>query len=516
MDIKNMTLREKIGQTVMIQKPEKYIEQFGSAEKFLEKYPIGSIYYGGDTVGGPMDGIDANDNVLKELKMHSRIPLAIAGDFNMRDGGKNAIRLPDAMTLGATHSAELARKWGQCWGCAAKKKGLDWIFMPVADLNLIPNNPIVSVRSLGDDPELVGNMIENLVLGIQDCGVAATLKHFPGHGTEEIDPHVAPTFNNLSSEDWDKTFGKVFSQGIKAGAMSVMTAHNALPSKQSENELSEDGFYAIATLSKELTTDLLKKELCFNGVVVTDGLLMGGFSGSNCDMEIKTFECGSDVLLWPSLEYMDVLEQKILSGEISEERLDDAVNRVLELKKRTIGIENHIEIDSDEIVNQVAEESITLLNNKANILPLDKSKVKKVLLVTVSSSKAARDEMSCLKDIMEADGIEVIVKEDIWIPEMEKYEPECDLIIFAISRKPGGIGTIDIYGDNAVSVWASQASKPEKTVIASFGSPYLYSKYYKHIDTYINAYSSSKEVLNAFYKAIFGEILFVGKTPVKL
>ncbi len=517
MQVKDMTLREKIGQTIMIQHPQEYIDRFGSVKNFLEKYPIGSLYIGSEIAGAPIGESSAEKDMIEEFKKCSKQPFLIGGDFNSRISGNMFFKLPNQMALGATDDEQLAYEWGVMIGSAARKAGLHWIFMPVADLNLNINNPVINIRSLTDNPELTERLLTKVVQGIQDCGVAATAKHFPGCGADDIDVHVTRSDSTQTKDEWDKTYGRAFSAMINEGVASVMTTHGSLPCYQSENEC-VDGLYKTATVSKDITTGLLKEKLGFEGVVVTDGLIMGGFSGSNCELEIEAFLAGSDILLWPTLEYMDVLEQKILSGEIPESRLDDAVERILKLKQQTYLMQDFEEksIDSEKIVKEAAEKSITLLSNKNHLLPIDKNKIKNILLVLVSARKESVEEMKKLKDIFERYGINVTIEGDIWIPKLREHEKNNDLIIFAISRTPGGIGSIDIYGDNAVSVWASQASDKSKTVIASFGNPYLFKKYYKHIETYINAYSSTEESLEAFVKCIFGEIPFVGKSPVEL
>lgn len=302
-DVKAMSLREKIGQTMMIQNPEEYVERFGSVEAFLEKYPVGAVYLGSEPAGGPIGESKADSEVMEEFKRCSKYPLLIGGECNNWEEDGQWFAMPKQMALGAADDAELAHQWGRVLGDAARKGGRHWIFGPVADLNLNPDNPVINVRSLCDDPELTERLLTRVVEGIQSCGVAATAKHFPGHGTEGIDPHVARCSITQTREEWESTYGRAFGSLIECGLASVMTAHAALECYQSREEENE-GLYKVATLSRDITTGLLKEKMNFKGVVVTDGLIMGGFSGSNTDLEIESFLCGSDVLLWPSLEYM--------------------------------------------------------------------------------------------------------------------------------------------------------------------------------------------------------------------
>ncbi len=517
MQIKDMTLREKIGQTMMVQKPHLYVKQFGSVEKFLEKYPIGSVYFGGEVAGGPIGDSQTNMALLNEMQKHLRIPLLIGGDFAKGISDGKLLNLPRQMALGAANDEGLAYEWGRMIGSAAREVGLHWIFYPETDLNLNPNNPVINVRALTDNPDLTKKLLKKVIEGIQSCGVAATSKHFPGVGWEDVDVHVTRSSSDFTREEWDNTYGKAFSHAINAGVAAVMTTHSSLECYQSEKEC-DDGLYRTATISKDITTGLLREKMGFSGVIVTDGLIMGGFSGSSCALEIESFLAGHDILLWPNLEYMDVMEEKILSGEIPEKLLDDAVERIQKLKEKTWLLSDYkkVETDSKSIVREVSEKSLTLLNNKKNLIPLDKDKIKNVGIVMVCQREATKKELQILKDILESRGINVMIKGDIWLPELKELEENNDLIIFAISRTPGSIGSIDLHADNAISVWASQTADKNKTIIASFGNPYFYKRYYKHIETYINAYSPTEDILEAFVKAIFGEIPFLGESPVEL
>jgi len=520
MDISKLTLREKIGQTMMLENFDTYCEKFGGIEAFLKKYPIGSVYVGGAIVGDKLFGKDAFYTPITEASKYTTCPVLFGGDMACYIKNGKLSRMPSLMNLGATDDLKLAYEYGRAFGCAAAAAGVSWIFTPVADLNVNPENQIILTRSIGDNPKRAAEMICEVVRGIQDCGVAATLKHFPGLGSENVDSHLAPVELPLSKEEWDSSVRVVYEEVIQSGLASVMTAHVSLPPYQTAEE---DGTYGIATLSKEITQTLLKDELGFDGVVVTDALAMGGFSGSSVEMEIQSFLAGSDVLLWPSLAYMDVLEKKILSGEISEERLDDAVRRVLALKER-VGLFNKkppaAELSFDEeIAQKVAEKSITLLNNKRSLLPLDQSKVKKVLLVAVSPYERHETRLPIIKkiqELLEKRGIEVVFQVDAWRNELAANK-DCDINLFVIDRVTGIYqGSKDVYGENAASVWGSHISDKDKTIVATFGNPYIYAKYYKTIEHYVNAYDLHDEVIKAFDRALFGEIPFVGKSPIEL
>lgn len=520
MDIAQLTLREKIGQTMMVNDFERLCDQFGSAEAFLEKYPIGMVYLGGSLVGERLFGKDYMETPNVKAAKAAKCPILFGGDMEFGRVQRGKAPMPSLMNLGATNDLELAYEYGRTIGHGAIEAGNQWVFGPCVDLNVNPDNQVILTRSIGDNPERATALLREMIRGIEDCGIIACAKHFPGLGSENVDSHIAPIGLPLSKEEWDNSVRKVYETLIKDGLSSVMTAHVPLPAYQTPLE---DGSYAVATVSAEITQKLLKDDLNFGGVVITDALAMGGLSGSSVDLEIASFLAGSDVLLWPSLEYMDVLERKILSGEISEERLNESVKRVLALKEKAgIFDENKVVPEVSvmpDISQKIAEKSITLLNNKRGLLPLDPNKIKKIFMVAVTPVEKQGIRLpvlETLKDLFTERGIEVVFKADAWLSDLREND-DCDLNLFVIDRPPMLYhGSKDIFGENGASVWASQASNKDKTLIVTFGNPYIYAKYYQGIEHYINAYDTNEEVFKAFVRAIFGEIPFEGVSPVEL
>ncbi len=498
--IDELTLREKICQTVIINEPEKLFEQYGGYKAFFEKYPVGGIYMGGSAVGGNMPGTDEYFDVQDDWDEELKVPIIYCAD------SANESPKIYQMALGATKDRELAYKRGKIEGRVCAKNGLHWTFMPVADLAMSYLAPI-NIRSMGDDVKEICDMVGNIVEGMTSEHTIATAKHFPGKGREMTDSHLARLEVGLTKEEWDSTYRVIYKELIDRGLMSVMSAHLALPSYQKERD--EYGAAPVATFSKELVTDLLKDDLGFKGIVVTDALTMGGAGGGSVEADLKAFEAGNDMLLWPTMEYVDVLEEKILNGEIPMERLDDAVERILRVKefafnRGKITIEQE---EIDEVEREIAEKSITLLNNYKNLLPVNPETVKKMLIVYIAKNEQMLKKLKLLKPIFESYGIEVVERDQLWIPELKELEKDVDLTLFACFEGPSAIpGPICINGENGASVWASQASDVSKSVVASFGSPFLYHQYYKYYPTYVNAYSPNEISLKAFAKALFGEI----------
>lgn len=293
--------------------------------------------------------------------------------------------------------------------------GANWACSPICDLNLNRRNPIVNVRGMTDDPDLAVRLLKQVIRGMQENGLAACAKHFPGDGVDWRDQHCVTTNNTLSREDWKKLSGRVFQELIDDGVYSVMAGHITLPAYQQERF--SNGMHLPATLSHELITNLLKKEMGFEGVVTTDALDMGGVSGFYKDLEtaeIEAFKAGCDMMLWPSSNYVKNMTEAVENGYISMERLDDAVSRVLHMKEK-MGLfykDNHAvplaEEDRQFVRNvqlRTAENSITLVRNDAGVFPIDKEKVKKIAVCPITHWEPALEEAKLLCRELEDRGL---------------------------------------------------------------------------------------------------------------
>ena len=405
-DWKKLSLREKIGQTLIhMPDPIKEIENFGSLEAFLEKNPVGGMF------SLNRDGENITHKLLDRYKMYlkaSRVPLFHIDDMESGAGCniQDLTALPHVMALGSADSDEFAYNYGKATALEARCAGVTWAFANVVDLPLNPLNPTTTHRAISDNAETVVRIMSQVIKGMQDHGLASTLKHFPGDGTDYRDQHLVTSCNSLTMEEWWKHSGRAFQGCIDAGAWAIMPGHISLPAYQKEKI---DGLYPPATLSRELLTDLLKGEMGFKGVIVSDALVMSGFKGYFTDeqADIEAFKAGCDVMLWTTPYYIDNMEKALLSGEVSMERLDDAVARIWDLKDK-LGLFNDGFPDMEALTPEIsefarktatnlAEKSITLLRDKKNILPLDPAKYKKILLVGVATLDRKFNDLVTLK-----------------------------------------------------------------------------------------------------------------------
>lgn len=536
---KTLSIRQKIGQLMlMLPDPKKELELGnGSLPGFFKRYPVTGFFMGWKL----WDGVDkANylDHIKKtclEYQQASEQPLIFQEDYESGVSIPGMTSFPNEMALGAANSTELAYQYGKVVAEESKSVGVRWVLHPVADLNINPFNPVTNTRSVSDDPDRAIRLLSSQIKGLQANGVAATIKHFPGDGVDFRDQHLLTSCNSLPFDVWEKYHGKVFKALIDSGVMAIMPGHISFPSYQKQRV---DGRCLPATLSKEILTDLLKGKLGFKGVVVSDAMVMGGFRGwydSQLEGEIQSFLAGVDVLLWPSYELMDTLEARILRHEIPEQRLNDAVSRVWNFKKKLglLDANRHlIEDMSPElkkeatiVADQICEKSITLVRDEENRLPLTKEKDKKILVVAVAplsrkGGDTAITRIKAFSELLREKGFDVDFQHDILYEThgwTESITSKYDRIIVLVDRHMHApYGPLEFWDDEAQTVWGINAMPKEKIIVVSVGSPYLVNEYFERVGTCINAYSNTSVMHQALVKALTGEIKLEGSSPVDL
>jgi beta-N-acetylhexosaminidase len=527
---KKLSVKEKIGQTfIHMPNPEEEIAKYGTLKSFLSENPIGGMF------SLNREGENYAAKLLERYKeYYEACPVPLFHIDDMESGAgcniSDLTHLPHVMALGAANSEELAYNYGKSTAIEARCAGVSWAFTPVVDLPLNPINPMTNHRSVSDDPEMVVRLVSQVIKGMQEHGVAATLKHFPGDGVDYRDQHLLTSCNTLTMEQWWKYSGRAFQGCIDAGVYAIMPGHISLPAYQKNTV---DGLYLPATLSKELLTDLLKGEMGFNGVIVSDALVMSGFKGYYDDeqADIEAFKAGCDVMLWTTPNYVENMIKAVESGEVSMERLDDAVERIWNLKMKVglfdedfvpgTALTPEISNFATDTAKKVAENSITLLRDKKNILPLNPQKHKKILLVGVATMQKNFEPVKLFKEELEKRGAEVTLQKNLRFETDLKYtdtvSDQYDLIIFALNRYPHHpIGPQSFFGEEAESMWSVNSLDRNKTMVISFGNPFFFHEYFEAVHVYINAYSYVPATFKATAAALFGEIPFKGKSPVNL
>lgn len=401
--ISGMTLEEKFGQLFVVLKAEPGVSEERIRAALAQSHQGGLRWQG----GGKEDVYLQNTTYQK----NSKIPLLIAA--NCDDGGNGAVPegtfVATAAQCGAGQGTENAYHLGLVAGREASAVGCNWMFNPVVDVYKNWRNTIVNTRSFGCDADKVIANARAYIKGIKEANpnMACTVKHFPGDGVEELDQHLVMGVNSLSVEEWEASFGKVYRTLIADGVEAVMVGHIALPEMSRKLRPGiQDKDIKPATLAPELLTDLLRGELGFNGVVITDASHMVGMTATSrrCDAVPGAIIAGCDMFLFANDIEEDISFMKAAydRGELTEERLSDALHRVLGLKAKLHLYEESVRIPDkagldcigcpqhQEYAAQAADQCITLVKDTRHNLPLDPEKQKRVYLVYVGSTPTSK------------------------------------------------------------------------------------------------------------------------------
>ncbi|TNE73379.1 glycoside hydrolase family 3 protein [bacterium] len=535
---KSLTLREKIGQTMILTASHQLYKNQGFTDwkSFFEKYPVGGFFMARWTI---------LDNVTDSLKrkttvsladtyqQNSKTPLFIVEDYEGGVGHNipGFTKMPTGMAFGAANNPELTFEAGKAIARESRLLGFNWVLHPVADLNFNELNPVTNIRSVSSNPEITISNLKRQILELQENGVAATIKHFPGDGASDLDQHLTTTINSKTEAEWYATYGKTFKALINDGVYSIMMGHIAFPaySKHDKETRNYPG-----TLSKAITTTLLKGEMGFQGVIVSDALNMSGIQGyypNQLETEIACFAAGTDVMLWPGLAFMDSLEARINRGEFPMERLDDAVQRIWNLKKM-LGLlddDSKFEFSSEyeisvhehakKIAQEVADESVTLVKGKEK-LPLNPEKDKNLLVVVVSPDKHENTvgELKTATDRLKDAGFNVDVRHNLsYYGNSPDDQRKYDKILFFYVRQPHNpIGSLQLQSEEALTAYMANMLPQDKVIGVSFGDPYVLSRYNPRISVRINAYHQIEVVQETVVDILLGKKQAKGVSPVKL
>ena len=419
--ISKMTLEEKIGQ--MFQVGFVGTKVTSEISEMIKDYHVGGIIYFRRNIKSLIQ-VSNLSNELQVLSINQRmgLPLIISTD---QEGGIvhrliGGTHFPGSMVLGATKNVELAKRMGQAIAKELKTLGINMDFAPVLDVNCNSLNPVIGVRSFGEDPFWVAKLGVAFIKGVQAEGVIACGKHFPGHGDTVADSHLTLPVVKHDRNHLEKVEFYPFMQAIQAGVDSIMTAHVCFPSIEPKEDIP-------ATLSYNVLTNLLRKELGYTGIIITDCMEMkaiaDGFGTS--EGAIMSIKAGSDIVLVShsinkQKQAIEMVIEAVRKGEISEERINQSVLRILKLKGKRIGLKNppisdYRKIDKkidEEVAYQIAKKGVTLVKDDSNLIPIDMFNSKKILLLDffLKRSSLVEDDIenkNLLVDFLKEEGVEV-------------------------------------------------------------------------------------------------------------
>lgn len=464
-----------------------------------------------------------------QLQSKSKLPLLIGADFERGSAMRldEGTSFPTQMAIAAGGDPKDAYTMGKITAIEARQAGVHWIYAPVADVNNNPGNPIINTRSFGEDPARVSDFVSAYVRGVEENGGLATAKHFPGHGDTAADSHIDLPVIRADRQRLDSLELVPFRAAMAAGVGSVMTGHLNVPALEPDPN-------TPATLSSHILTDVLRKDLGFEGLVVTDAMDMGGITVRFAPGEaaVRAVLAGADCLLMPPVPdaAFDALQHAVASGRISRERLDASVRRILEAKAR-LGLNKNRLVDVNGInshfgaaawqkqAQEISDRGITLLRDNPHRLPLDGTKPSRALLLAFYADPEPTPGEDLERELRRRFDSVTTLRADthfrdatnLKLPSPDSY----DLAILALFvRVSDRKGNVDVPAEQAAL--AEQVYKSGKPVITlAFGSPYLIEGF-PQAETWLGAFGISDVAQISMARAMFGEIPIRGHLPVTI
>jgi beta-N-acetylhexosaminidase len=560
--LKKMSVEEKVGQLFMVWTRAQFLNvnspDYAQLRDTMNKYHVGSFAMSVRYEAPFLYKTEPYEaaQLLNNLQHDSKLPLLIAADFELGLSNRlnGATAFPNAMALGATGHLDYAESFGRITAQEARAIGVHWNFFPVADVNSNPDNPIINTRSFGGDAQQVGDFVSAYIRGAHSADMLVTAKHFPGHGDTATDSHLGLAQVSGDRSRLDSVELPPFRKAIQAGVDSVMVAHVTAPGLDSAPN-------SVATVSPTIITGLLRHDLQFSGVVITDALDMAGLTrlyAKDIGREaVDAFKAGNDMLLIPpdlGAAYAAMIAA-VRSGEIPESRLDESVLKILKLKA-SLGLHKARLVDPatlDSAIGrpeniaagqQMADDAVTLVRQKGGVLPLKKSgttaaglpyqgmtAVRNRLVVVIFSDDVRLEAGRLLERQVKArvPDANVIYTDSSLAGALTdrvlSAVRSADKVVIAAYASPTAGKMVKANGkvENSVSLVGDSAklfkdvldSASAKTVVVAMGNPYL-AKDFPEVQNYICTFSAAPVSEMSAVKALFGEIEFHGHLPVAI
>jgi beta-N-acetylhexosaminidase len=530
----SLSLRERVGQMVNVWVLGDYSNvhdsSFAEVLRWIRDDRVGGVSM---SLGSPVE-VAAKVNAMQRA---ARVPLIVSSDLEPNlgrlEGGVfdhylvdagGATVFPNSMAIGATGRVQDAYDVGKAIAEEGKASGINVNFAPVVDVNNNPSNPVINTRSFGEDPKRVAALSAAFVKGTQDAGVAATEKHFPGHGDTDVDSHVGLPMVNATMARLDTVELVPFEAGIGAGAALVMTAHIALPAVQGDST-------TPATLAPRIITGLLRDSLKFCGLAITDAMTMGGIGKGYTTEEssVLAVKAGADVLLKPGdpTKAVNAVLQAVERGEISRARIDSSVRRVLEVKARTgVAFDPIVSLDTlrsvvhspehQRIAADIARRAVTLLRDRESLVPVAGGRTVVVQYMPASELRAGSVFSARLRAALPDSRVYAI---DPATPAARldsiarAAHGAARVIVATYVRRIEGEGRFAMA--NPVAQWLDTLATHEHVVVVSFGNPYLL-RQFPNVGSYLVTYGVADVLEQAAADALLGRAAITAHVPVSL
>lgn len=536
--LNHLSVREKAGQLFCLNIVEEDVGPMMDRLKDMDIKPGGFM-----TRSFKAKVVQDNFRILQE---HSEIPLLLAANLERGADGvcEEGTLFGTQMQVAATDEERISYNFGYVCGKEGTAVGANWNFGPITDIDYNNHNPITNTRVFSSNPDKVLKMSKAFIKGMNESSMAVCLKHWPGDGMDERDQHMVTSINTMTPEEWDKTYGRIYEELIDDGAQTIMSAHIMLPHYQRKLVPGlRDEEIMPGSLSYELNHTLLREQLGFNGLIVTDATSMNGFMQAMSRREAvpSCIAAGCDMFLFTCdlEEDFEFMIQGIEQGILSEERLDEAVTRILALKAclnlPRLKLEGTLvpgeealavfdDVSHDEMAKECADKAITLVKDTQSLLPLTPQKHKRILFHILGDTGGyhdfTRDHGKVFISMLEQEGFEITLfdgsrKEmqymNVKISEMKNTY---DLIMYFANIKTSGSDTvarIKWQGPGALN--ATRYIHEIPTIFISVDNPYHLLDV-PAVKTFINGYTASPYVLTEMIHKLMGRSEFIGKSPV--
>ncbi len=525
--LKSLSIREKIAQLIQIRVPGKFINihspEFEAIKEQIRQNHIGGVVlFAGNVYESAV--------LLNELQTVSKLPLLVSADFERGASFRIAdtTSFPWTMALGAAGSEQLAYQEGFITGKESRALGVHWIFAPVMDVNNNPENPVINIRSFGEDPQLVARLGSAFIRGAKQAGVLTTAKHFPGHGDTATDSHIGLPVVESDMARLQSIEFEPFRSAIEAGVDAIMTAHVAVPQITGEPE-------EPATLSSKMLTGILQNTLKFQGLVVTDALEMAGITNRYwCGLAaVRAIQAGADVLLLPldTTVAINEVERAVRRGDISETRIDQSVRKVLNAKSQLKLHQNRIvsinqigrtvaSLQNLKSAQEIADRSITVLKDHQHLLPINPATETRIFSLVLASdletspgSVFQAEMRRRFPSLRTAWGNAQISNE--LLATIDKAAAQSDLIVLStLVRLSSGQAAISVP-ENQKIILKKLTDTGKPLIWMAFGNPYVL-PLSPGIGTYMCTFSYADVSQVAAAKALAGEIEVAGRMPVSI
>jgi beta-N-acetylhexosaminidase len=552
--LKKMTLDEKVGQLLVSGVGSEYVAtdspEYDALVKTVQEHHVGGFHLSGGALKAPDVLLDPNyasvtlghslaaASLLNRLQSIAPYPLLNTADFETGPGFRleGATNFPRNMAFGAVGDENLTYTAGKITAEESRAIGVQVDFAPVVDVNNNPRNPVINTRSYGEDPALVARLGSAFARGLQDGGMIATLKHFPGHGDTDVDSHLGLPIIKDPRETLDRTEFPPFKAGIAAGAGAIMTAHIEMPALDPTPN-------TPTTLSRPIVSDVLRREMGFDGIVYTDSMGMAGVTKLYAPGEaaVRAIKAGNDVILQSpdDAAAFAALKAAVEAGEIPLAQIDKSVKRVLRAKaftglhrRRIVNLDALPDIVGSRahqaVADEVSEKSITLVKDERNQVPLKLPQGAQILYLSVLDSPS---------------GWGIAAPSRTFIPELKRHwrgvtsvelserssandvelvramAPRFDGVVASVFvRAASGSGRMDLPSNMQALLRAlvrqeEQSGKPFVAVL--FGNPYTAS-FLQDVPAILVTYDFYDRAERSAVKALTGESSITGKLPIGL